>query len=431
MPPRKSTAAATSAVTVEVVPVDPDAGITFADHRAASAMMLRALAGLDAATALERLRTLYGSLPNGTARRAVLAARLTILRDDLRERVRPAAPPVATPAVIKAPLKAGALSTLALDAAAKLLFDADAGADEEEPPPKTSKAAPPVADLFAALAAADDEDAEVESAKTIQTSPNVAAALVDTVFPDFASDRLVSEGEAAEAGFADPATEPDLDAKLAAKRSNAKAKPRKAKSATMDPAEIGALMELEDIAAVRMEPENASAFVPIPPAAMASALSVLSALEETAEETPPPNTTSVPYPAPNLASGVGAAFAALGESDDPPVSLFDDGALVGPLAATEAVEDVPKAPTTPEPIKATALGLTADAAFDTPQALMDAPDAIISTSMADANADALQREVLDQSEEAVPQGTKPRRKKPTNLSDVSAAFAAMNSDGAE
>lgn len=425
MPPRKSSAPAAPAVTVEVVPVDPDAGVTFADHRAAAAMMLRALAGLDAETALERLRSLYASLPNGTARRAVLAARLTILRDDLPEPVKAAPPPPPTPApVIKAPLKTGALSTLALDAAAKLLFDATAEDDDEPPPPK-SKAPPPVADLFAALAATDDED-EDDGANETPASSDAAATLAETVFPDMDPDLSVPEDLTAEAD--DSETAPPLDPERVAKPPRTKAKPRKAKAVALDPAALAAWMEPEETPATVLDPEDAPAFVPTPPAAMALALSALSALDND----PPPSAAPASKPAFDL----GAAFAAFDDGDDMPMALPDD---------LDRVDDLPDLP----PQVETALPATQSAKPQRRKAAKTAlPDHDIAASLsalisegdspvAPAMPDAAVSGLLGRIEPAAPDGDadpgppKPKRKKPTNLSDVSAAFAAMTGDEAE
>jgi hypothetical protein len=396
-------------VTVEVVPVDPDAGVTFADHRAASAMMLRALAGLDTLSALDRLRGLYASLPNGTARRAVLAARLAILRDDVPERVAPAAPaPVVAPIAPKAPPKAGALSTLALDAAARLLMEA--GADDDAPPPlRTPKAAPPVADLFAALAAADEDDAD-------ESSLNSAAleGAFDAPTPQDATDALPEPNgedaqevsDTAQTAMGGPETAADLGQEGPASPAQPKAKPRKAKSIAFDPAALAALTE----------PEDAAGFVPVPPKAMATAVSALDAL---ADDTP----------APRAAFDLNAAFAAFGDSDDAPLAPPDDLVLTDALSAMDAADPAallrPKPPRRKTPRAATA---EADIAASL-SALIGEGDTPVAPAMAEADVSELlnliEPATLDTGDATPP--TKPKRAKPTDLSDVSAAFAALGS----
>ena len=147
MPPRKAPAAPPPEV-AETVTANPDAGVTSADHRTAAGMMRRALAGLPPMAALDQLRALYARLPNGTARRAVLAARLAILRDNLPAPV-PVAPvvvPEPAPVITKAPPKAGALSTLALEDAARMLMAADTKVPHGHPYRRTaSRRAAPLA----------------------------------------------------------------------------------------------------------------------------------------------------------------------------------------------------------------------------------------------------------------------------------------------
>lgn len=434
MPPRKSTAASAPVVTVEVVPVDPDAGVTFADHRAASAMMLRALAGLDAQTALERLRTLYASLPNGTARRAVLAARLAILRDDLTEPAKLAAPPpVVPPPVVKPTFKPGALSTLALDAAAKLLFDADAEEEEEPPPPPPpkSKAAPPVADLFAALAATDADDDEDDWATERLASPDPEPVLAEIEFPDADLGRTTPKDMDDQFGIAEPAPDADPEPELTAKPARAKGKPRKAKSVTLDTAAIAALMEPDETTATVLEPEDAAVFVPIPPASMASALSVLSAFGDEAEDTPPPAAAPAAKPAFDL----GAAFAALDDSDDAPVSPPDDltradaftdpGPMDEPTPTTAAIAK-------PLRRKAAKAALPDDDIAASLSALIGEGASSSAPTMAASEVSDLLGKIEPAAErtEADQGPAKPKRKKPTSLSDVSAAFAAMNGDDA-
>ncbi|OYU18430.1 MAG: hypothetical protein CFE34_10490 [Rhodobacteraceae bacterium PARR1] len=343
MPPRKAPPPLVPAVTVEVVPVDPDAGVTFADHRAASAMMLRALAGLDTAAALDRLRVLYASLPNGTARRAVLAARLAILRDDVPERMPVPVPPpvVVAPVAPKAPLKAGALSTLALEAAAKLLMEAGA--------------APP--------------------------------ALVKT-------------------------------------------KPRKAKSGPMDAAAIAAMMKAEQTpedVPPQDAPQDSPVFVPTPPPVMASPLSILSALDALPdEETVADLSAGTNAPPARPAFDLGAAFAAFDDDlgADAPVAPPADLTLTDDLTAMDAKD----APAKPKRRKMPVEDAPKDDIAASLSALIGEGDAPVAPPMPEAEVS--ERLTALDSPEADPAPTKPKRAKPTNLSDVSAAFAAMNNDDA-
>lgn len=414
MPPRKAPPPLAPAVKVEVVPVDPDAGVTHADHRAASAMMLRALAGLDPVVALDRLRALYASLPNGTARRAVLAARLSILRDDLPQRITPVAPPpVAAPVVTKAPPKAGALSTLALDAAARLLMEA--GGEEDAPPPtRAPKAAPPVADLFAALAAAEDEDPETEVALA-PPSPDPAPPLADPPVETDVSAPL-------------PAAEipADSDPAPAAAAARAKSKPRKAKPVALDPATIAALMDdgaTEPSAEAATEPS----FVPTPPQVMASALSMLSALgAEDADNDAPATGEGVP---PRGAAGLdlGAAFAALADSDDAPVAPPSDMRLTDALSALDQWDDLARTSVSSIQPAPPPVGRPEDDIAASLSALIGEGDEPTAPAMPEAEVS----DRLTALDPATAPRPKPRRAKPTDLSDVSAAFAAMTDDPAD
>lgn len=391
MPPRKAPAAPPPEV-AETVTANPDAGVTSADHRTAAGMMLRALAGLPPMAALDQLRALYARLPNGTARRAVLAARLAILRDNLPAPV-PVAPvvvPEPAPVITKAPPKAGALSTLALEDAARMLMAA-AGPEEDETPPAKAQTPAAVADIFAALAAGEDES---------DTPAQDAWDGFDTPEPEpLARDRIAPETVEADPQSMDgsPTDDAEADQTPAPKPARAKTKPRKAKAAAT-------------------QADTETGFVAMPPQAMAVSLPDLSALDDLTEA-----------PAP---FDLGAAFAALAETDDAPLAPPDD--LVRAVAARVSGMDEDDGPAIapvkpPRPKKAKGGMSEGDIAASLSALIGEGAPAVAATpAMLDPEvADRLTSLETAFAEEAK---AKPKRKMPTDLSDVSAAFAALDSD---
>lgn len=402
MPPRK--APAPPPVIVETAVADPDAGVTLADHRTAAGMMLRALAGLPPMEALDRLRGLYARLPNGTARRAVLAARLAILRDNLPAPV-PSVPvvlpiePEPAPVVVKPP-KAGALSTLALEDAARMLMAA-AGPEEDDTPATKAPAPVAVADLFAALAAGEDD--------TVDAAPDAWDSF-DT--PEPQPSEVTSDDRIAAVTEADEGTEPepkgtgdsppdtaDADQTPPPKPARSKTKPRKAKAANPDE---------------QTAPE--AGFVAIPPQAMAASLPDLSALDDLSDAPP--------------AFDLGSAFAALAETDDAPLAPPDD--LVRAVAARVSgltEDDAPAlAPVTaPRPKKAKG-GMSEDDIAASLSALIGEGAPAVSATPAMLDPEVADRLTSLETAFAEEAKAKPKRKMPTDLSDVSAAFAAMESD---
>lgn len=146
-------------------PKPPEAPAAFAAveesgsaHRRVGAALVAVVETLPVELALTKLAEIWRVTPDGTARRAIRAAAITLLRRDAP--VRAAPPPLPAPepvepdppAPVPAPVpKAGALTTLALEDAARMLLSAQ---EEDTTPP------PLPADAMAALMALDAPDPE-------------------------------------------------------------------------------------------------------------------------------------------------------------------------------------------------------------------------------------------------------------------------------
>jgi len=422
--PRKAAAAPKPAEPAAAAPSPVIGPIT--NHREAAAAMLVALAGLPPATALSRLATLYATLPQGTARRAVLKARLTLLRDGLpvaapapvAVEAAPAPPPPPLP-VPKAAPKAGALSTLALEDAARLLAAAGNEEDEDqaETPPAAKAMLPPVKDIFAELAgegdsdAAPDVDAPPEPPAVAEPAPakgkgksarkpakvDGAAAFVPTPPEAMALDvlGLLSEEAKEEASAADL---PDLSAAFAA----------------FDEQAPGTAPDLSAAFAAFARDDPADNVAPTAP----------HEATETAQAPQKPKTGRRKKSAPP--ADLSAAFAALSEPADP-------GPLPPPEALVQGVADRitdltaegdPQPPlTAPQPRRVTA-EMSGDAVAASLAALIGdgAPTPPVPAMPALDVADRLTRIETAFADEA--KGP-PKRKLPTDLSAVAATFAAL------
>lgn len=420
---RKAAPAAAKPSEPVAAPTPIDGPIT--NHREAAAAMLVALAGLPPTAALDRLTALYATLSPGSARRAVLKARLTLLRDGLPTPVaRPVVvelAPVPDPPVPKPAPRVGALSTLALEDAARLLAateeedDGDQAGESADPAPPPP-AMPPVADLFAELAGTTDPE---------QAPPADVEPLPDPAPPKprAKTSRKSAPAEGA-AGFVPTPPEAmalDVAALLSGDAEDA-----------ADKTPPAALADLSAAFAALDEPDGAAS-APAPD---------LSATFAALSDTPPPVEDAQPLPAaaPKPArrkkaappADLSAAFAALSEPAEagplpPPDELVQGVAeRIGDLTA----EDDPLPPlTAPQPrrivpemsgdaVAASLAALIGDGAANPPAPVMPAQDV----------ADRLTRIETAFADEA--KGP-PKRKTPTDLSAVAATFAALDGDEAD
>lgn len=162
-------------------------------HRDAAKLMLQAVAGLPLDRAQDRLRHAALPLPPGLTRRALLRARIALWRGQAApappvETLPDPEPAAADPAAAR-PLRAGALSTMALEDAARMLFAADPEAEGE----------------------GDEAEADSDADPTTpgEDAPDHGLADVANLFAMMDAPEPEAEAEAPSGAFADPAEEAD------------------------------------------------------------------------------------------------------------------------------------------------------------------------------------------------------------------------------
>lgn len=366
--------------------------VVFANWREAAEMMRNAVAVLPPAQALDRLRAVYATLPPGTARRAVLAARIAIIRDNLPAqaalplpKAEPAAAPPPPPP--QKPLKAGALSTLALEDAARMLMLTDEDTPDD-PPPVTAK-------------------------------PDPAALLagMDDAFAALGSDDPVPE----------PEPEPEPEEHLPPTPAKAKkSRAPKAMPAFDDP--FAAFDTSDGSAAAAEVPQPA--FQPTPPSEMAT---ILPEPEPQAAPKPrAPRAKKPKAPTPDLTVDLSAAFSAIADDADdaPPPELVEGVAdRLSELDHADGTHDQTViAPMKPAKRGKAPTGMSEGDVAASLAALMGGNPA--PSAPAPATLDPEVSEHLTALEAAFAEDAKPRpsRKLPTDLSAISATFAALDKD---
>jgi hypothetical protein len=359
-------------------------------HRVVAKALLKAVADLHPEEALEALDPFYMRERDGIRRRALRAARITLMRKAVETPPRlivpiveaiPEPEPEPEPVVVTEPpapkpIPKGKLLSVSLEDAAKLLMTAPEPVAEAAPAPETPAAedAPEFAPIDWAAAAAG------LSAFDMPDEPEVVAADLPIMMVAPAPAPILEMLDAAEAAAAEAAAVEDsaLPSETAApappKRAKKVAKPPLPDLSAQFAAMSGDGMEaLADVASAK----------PVP--GLDEGLRALEALDEVA-----------PVAAPALMVDPMAAFAAMAEEEPAPTSAGTKAQMVDPGAAFAAM-DAAESPAPPAP---KASGLMADpaAAF----AALEAAE--------------------DEAAQAVGKGTG----KPKPLAfDLSAQFAAM------
>lgn len=176
--PRSKSAAKDAAKPPEAPPSFAVAAVAGPPHHRVASALLAVVAALPVEVALTKLADQWRVMPDGTGRRAIRAAAITLLRRDVPVRAapppmpdvvlpEPEPDPAPAPRTPPAPSpKTGALTTLALEDAARMLMSAQ---EEEAAPP------PIPADALAALmsldSAADPETPDADGEGSFRPLP--------------------------------------------------------------------------------------------------------------------------------------------------------------------------------------------------------------------------------------------------------------------